>query len=69
MSSGYAILCVSGPMDGQWYTRRGVVLRFTRVRACTLVGQLNDRGDSTWFATKHRAWVRRHGGDRDHAET
>lgn len=69
MSSGYALLCVSGPMAGQWYMRRGVVLRFTRVHACALVGQLNGRGDSTWFATKHRAWVQRHGGDTGHVKT
>lgn len=61
MSSGYAILCLSGPMEGRWYTRRGVVLRFTKVRAGRIVGQLNSHGDSVWLATKYRREMRRQG--------
>ena len=54
MSSGYALKCLTGPQAGTWYTRRGVVLRFTKVKAAILAGRLNDLGSDVWFATKHR---------------
>jgi len=55
MSSAYALKCLTGPQAGLWYTRRGVVLRFTRVKAAALAGRWNDLGTDVWFATKYRS--------------
>jgi hypothetical protein len=60
MSSGYALKCLTGSQAGQWYTRRGWVVRFTRVKAAALAGRLNEAGPDLWFATKYRQRERAH---------
>ena len=54
MSSPYAVKCIAGLQAGQWYTRRGSVIRLTKTKAAALAGRLNDRGTDLWLAMKFR---------------
>lgn len=55
MSSPYAVKCISGPQAGQWYTRRGTVIRLTKTKAAALAGKLNAHGTNLWLATRYRS--------------
>lgn len=47
--------CISGPQAGQWYTRRGTVIRLTKTKAAALAGKLNAHGTDLWLATRYRS--------------
>jgi len=53
MSSPYAVKCISGPQAGEWYKRRGCIIRLTRAKAAALAGKLNEMG-GMWFATRYK---------------